>query len=407
VSIAALGAGAQGKGFAPERFTTSHRAARERGAPMIEAGLWYRPSYFPRPGETTWRQSCDREVVAVRNRVGVCDVSTLGKIDIKGRDAGRFLDLLYTNTFSTLPVGRIRYGLMLREDGMVMDDGTTARLGEAHFLMTTTTAAAGQVMRHMDFVQQAFCANWDVRTISVTEHWAQFAIAGPLARELLNSLLDVPVDPETPPFLGMAGVRLSGVNARLFRISFSGELGFEIAVPARHGEALWRDLVARAESFGGCAYGIEALNVLRIEKGFITHAEIHGRVTAFDIGLQGMVSAKKDCIGRAASLRPGLTGPEREQLVGLKPLAPEKAITAGGHLFEPGAKPVRESDQGYVTSACWSPTLGTHLGLAFLRNGRARHGQSVRFVDHMRGIDLLCEVTNPVFFDPDGGRARG
>ena len=346
-------------------------------------------------------------MVAVRNRVGVCDVSTLGKIDIQGPDAGRLLDLVNTNNFSGLAVGRVRSGLMLREDGLVMDDGTTARLGPAHYLMTTTTAAAGQVMRHLDFVQQAFGADWKVRAISVTEHWAQFAVAGPLARELLNTILDEPLDPAAFPFLSCGSVRVGGVAARLFRISFSGELGYEIAVPARYGEALYRDLVARAESFGGAAYGIEALNVLRIEKGFITHAEIHGRVTAFDIGLQSMVSAKKDCIGKAASQRPGLTGPEREQMVGLRPLAPEKVLGAGAHLFDPGAAPVRENDQGYVTSVCWSPTLSTHLGLAFLRNGRARLGQSVRLVDHMRGTDLLCEVTHPVFFDPEGGRARG
>jgi sarcosine oxidase subunit alpha len=407
VSIAAMGAGAQGKGFAPQRFTTSHKAAAERGAPMIEAGLWYRPSYFPRPGEANWRQSCDREVVAVRARVGICDVSTLGKIDIQGADAGRFLDLVYTNTFSTLAPGRVRYGLMLREDGMVLDDGTTARLGETHFLMTTTTAAAGLVMRHLDFVQQAFCPDWDVRMISVTEQWAQFAVAGPLARELLNSFLETPLTDRSLPFLSAGPVTVGGVEARLFRISFSGELGYELAVPARYGEALYRDLVARAESFGGSAYGMEALNVLRIEKGFLTHAEIHGRVTAFDIGLQGMVSQKKDCIGKGASQRPGLAGPEREQLVGLKPLAPEKAIGAGAHLFDPGAAPIAVNDQGHVTSVCWSPTLGTHLGLAFLKNGRARHGQSVRLVDHLRGTDMLCEVTNPVFFDPEGGRARG
>jgi sarcosine oxidase subunit alpha len=407
VSIAALGAGGQGAGFAPQRFTTSHKASIERGAPMIEAGLWYRPSYFPRPGEATWRQSCDREVRAVRNRVGICDVSTLGKIDIQGKDAGRFLDLVYTNTFSNLKVGRVRYGLMLREDGLIVDDGTSARLAENHYVMTTTTAAAGLVMRHLDFVQQAFCADWDVRTISVTEHWAQFAIAGPLARELLNSVLDSRLDEAAFPFLSGGSVRVGGIGARLYRISFSGELGYEIAVPARYGEALYRDLVARAESFGGCAYGMEALNVLRIEKGFVTHAEIHGRVTAFDIGLQGMISAKKDCIGKAASQRPGLSGAEREQLVGLRPLGAEKGFGAGAHLFEVGAAAVSANDQGYVTSVCWSPTLGTHLGLAFLRNGRARLGQSVRLVDHLRGTDLLCEVTNPIFFDPEGVRARG
>ncbi len=404
VSIGALGAGGQGAGFAPQRYMTSDPASRDRGAPMIEAGLWYRPSYFPKPGETTWRQSCDREVLMVRSSVGVADVSTLGKIDIQGKDAARFLDFVYTNTFSTLPVGRVRYGLMLREDGHVMDDGTTARLGDTHYLMTTTTAAAGQVMRHLDFVHQAYCPDWQVRFISVTESWAQFAVAGPLSRMLLNSLLDTRL--EEFPFMTTAEVSVEGVKARLFRISFSGEEGYEIAVPTPYGEALFRDLLAKAETLGGGAYGMEALNVMRIEKGFITHAEIHGRITAFDIGMAKMVAAKKDCIGKASAQRPGLNGAEREQLVGLRPVDPNAAIGAGAHLFTPGDKVERVNDQGYVTSVCWSPTLGSHLGLAFLKDGRARHGQQIRLVDHMRKTDLLCEVTDPVFLDPEGAKLR-
>jgi len=402
VSIAAMGAGGRAEGFAPQRFLTSDQASRDRGAPMIEAGLWYRPSYFPRPGEATWREACDREVTMVRTSVGVADVSTLGKIDIQGADAARFLDMVYTNTFSTLPVGRVRYGLMLREDGMVLDDGTTARLGETHFLMTTTTAAAGLVMRHLDFVQQAFCAGWDVRTISVTETWAQFAVAGPLARQLVTGFLETPAD---LPFMGCAPVRLGGVAGRLFRISFSGEEGYEIAVPTRYGESLFRDLLARAETLGGGAYGMEALNVLRIEKGFITHAEIHGRVTAFDIGLEKMVSPKKDCIGQAAARRPGLLGPEREQLIGLRSKS-GAAITAGAHLFTPGDVVERVTDQGYVTSVGFSPTLGAWLGLGFLKNGRERIGETVRLVDHLRGIDVLCEVADPVFHDREGVKLR-
>ncbi|MBI1170618.1 sarcosine oxidase subunit alpha family protein [bacterium] len=403
VSIGALGAGGQGLGFAPQRFLTSDQASRDRGAPMVEAGLWYRPSYFPKPGETTWRHACDREVLMVRSSVGVADVSTLGKIDIQGRDAARFLDFVYTNTFSTLPVGRVRYGLMLREDGFVMDDGTTARLGEDHYLMTTTTAAAGQVMRHLDFIHQAYCADWQVRFISVTEAWAQFAVAGPLSKMLLNSVLDTRLGDF--PFMSCGDVQVEGVAARLFRISFSGEEGYEIAVPTAYGEALFRDLLSRAETLGGGAYGMEALNVMRIEKGFITHAEIHGRVTAFDIGMAKMVSAKKDCIGKAASQRPGLTRPAREQLVGLRPLT-DTAIGAGAHLFNPGDRVHRETDQGYVTSVCWSPTLGSWLALAFLQNGRARHGQRVRLVDHLRKTDVLCEVTDPVFLDPEGAKLR-
>ena len=400
VSIAAMGAGGRAEGFAPQRVLTSDQASRDRGAPMIEAGLWYRPSYFPKPGETTWREACDREVMMVRQAVGVADVSTLGKIDIQGKDAGRFLDFVYTNTFSTLPVGRVRYGLMLREDGLVLDDGTSARLGEDHYLMTTTTAAAGLVMRHLDFVHQAFCADWQVRFISVTESWAQFAVAGPKSRELVNSFLETQVD---LPFMGVAPVRIGGVDGRLFRISFSGEEGYEFAVPTRYGEALFRDLVARAETMGGGPYGMEALNVLRIEKGFITHAEIHGRVTAHDIGMEKMVSARKDCIGKAAAMRPGMWGPDREQLVGLRAAEP---ISAGAHLFVAGTEVHRETDQGYVTSICWSPILGAWLGLGFLRDGRARIGEGVRLVDHLRGLDVICEVCHPVFHDPQGEKLR-
>ncbi len=402
VSIAALGAGGRGMGFAPQRFLTSDQASRDRGAPMIEAGLWYRPSYFPKPGETTWRESCDREVRMVRQAVGIADVSTLGKIDIQGVDAARFLDFVYANTFSTLPVGKVRYGLMLREDGFVLDDGTTARLGENHYLMTTTTAAAGLVMRHLDFVHQAFCADWQVRFISVTEGWAQFAVAGPQARSLVNSFLEVPAD---LPFMGTSPVRVGGVEGRLFRISFSGEEGYEIAVPTRFGEALFRDLVARAETMGGGPYGMEALNVLRIEKGLITHAEIHGRVTAFDIGMDKMISAKKDCIGKASATRPGLLGAEREQMVGLK-VGGEIGLVAGAYLFAHGDAVKRETSQGYVTSACWSPVMGQWLGLGFVKNGRARFGEKMRLVDHMRDVDLVVEICDPVFHDPTGGKLR-
>lgn len=407
VTLGAMGAFAEGHGFAPERRTTSHAAAVARGAPMIEAGLWYRPSYFPAPGETTWREACDREVAMVRNTVGVVDVSTLGKIDIQGPDAGDFLDFVYTNMFSTLKVGRARYGLMLREDGHVMDDGTTARLGEHHYVMTTTTAAAGQVMAHLDFVLQGLRPDLDVRIISATEQWAQVSVAGPFARALLNGVLDRPIDDESFPFMACGAVTVHGVAGRLFRISFSGEHAYEVAVPARYGDALYRDLVARAEALGGGAYGMEALNVLRIEKGFITHSEIHGRVTAYDIGMQHMLSQKKDFIGKAAATRPGLLEPDRERLVGLKPVDAAGVLTAGARLFSPGDPHTRVHDQGYVTSVGHSPTLGHMIGLGFLRHGPERAGQVIEMVDHLRKVKTAVEVVNPVFFDPEGGRARG
>ncbi|WP_317057393.1 sarcosine oxidase subunit alpha family protein [Roseovarius rhodophyticola] len=407
VPIAALGAGGQGKGFAPERFTTSHDRTIALGAPMIEAGLWYRPSYFPQVGETHWRQSCDREVRMVRDAVGVCDVSTLGKIDVQGPDAGAFLDFVYTGMMSTLKEGRVKYGLMLREDGHVMDDGTCARLGPDHFLVTTTTAAAGQVMRHLDFVQQAFCAKMAVRFVSVSEQWAQFAVAGPKSRTLLEDMLGQKLDDTTWPFMACGHVSIGDVPARLFRISFSGELAYELAVPARYGAALFDALLSRAEALEGGPYGMEALNVMRIEKGFIAHAEIHGRVTALDIGMQGMMSRKKDFIGKTMAARPGLVDEAREQMVGLKPIGTVKQLISGAHLFNPDAEAQSENDQGYITSVGFSPELGHMIGLGFLKNGRARLGEQVRMVEHLNGISTLCEVVDPVQFDAKGGRMRG
>ena len=256
--------------------------------------------------------------MCIRDRV--CDVTTLGKIDVKGPDAAEFLNRVYTNAWLKLPVGKARYGVMLREDGIVMDDGTTACLAPDHYLMTTTTAAAGQVMRHLDFVHQCLHPEWDLSFISVTEHWAQFSIAGPRSQELVNAVLDQPISSENFPYMSCGLVDVLGVPSRLFRISFSGEHAYELAVPSRYGDSLFRLLASRAEEMGGGPYGMEALNVLRLEKGFITHAEIHGRVTAFDIGMQRMISEKKDCIGKTSASRPGLLDINREQMVAIKPL---------------------------------------------------------------------------------------
>ncbi|MGV6811085.1 MAG: sarcosine oxidase subunit alpha family protein [Brevirhabdus sp.] len=410
VSIAAFGAGAAGKGFAPERFTTSHDPTVAAGAPLVEAGLWYRPSYFPEPGETHWRQSCDREVAMVRSAVGICDVSTLGKIDIQGGDAAEFLDFVYINRFATLKEGKVRYGLMLREDGHVMDDGTCARLGESHYLMTTTTAAAGEVMRHLEYVHQCLRPELDVTMISATDHWAQFAVAGPRSRDLLNDLLETPISDDTFPYMSCGPITVGGVAGRLFRISFSGEHAYEVAVPARYGESLFAALLEAAQARSGGAYGMEALNVMRIEKGFITHAEIHGRTTAFDIGMARMISPAKDCIGKTMAARPGLVEDDREQLVGLKPASgeiPDAPILAGGHLYDKAAEAIRENNQGYVTSTAFSPALGHTQAMGFLKNGRARKGEVVRMVDHLRNAETLCEVCDPVAFDPEGGRLRG
>lgn len=262
-------------------------------------------------------------------------------------------------------------------------------------------------MRHLEFVLQALRPDLDAKVTSITEQWAQFAVAGPKARALLNTVLDRPLDDDMWPFMACGAVGVGGVNGRLFRISFSGEHAYEVAVPARYGDSLFRILTAQAEVLGGGPYGMEALNVLRIEKGFITHAEIHGRTTAFDIGMGRMVSAKKDCIGKSAAARPGLLGEERQQLVGLKSKGAAHALSAGAHLFDADAAATRVNSKGYTTSVCYSPTLDTHLALGFLENGRARHGEVIKLRDHLRDITEEVEVCDPVFFDPEGGRVRG
>lgn len=402
VQIGTLGAGGAGMGFAPERLMPSHEWTVAQGAEMLEVGLWHRPAYFPKPEESHWRQSCDREVQIVRHSVGICDVSTLGKIDIQGLDAAKFLDRIYTNTFSTLKVGKVRYGLMLRDDGHVLDDGTTARIGENHYVMTTTTGAAGAVMSHLEFCAQCLWPELDVQMISVTDQWAQIAVAGPKSRELLQGLADI----SGLAFMSCRTPKIAGIPARIFRISFSGEQAYELAIPARYGAALMQELTTRAEKLGGGLYGLEALNVLRIEKGYLTHAEMDGRVTAGDLGLSGMM-AKKDFIGKTASQRAGLTDANREQLVGIKPVGPVRQILGGSIMVGVGAAPIRENMQGHVTSVCYSPTLDGMIALALVKGGRARMGQKIRAVDLLRNVDTLCEIVSPQFHDPAGEKLRG
>jgi sarcosine oxidase subunit alpha len=400
VPIAAMGAGAEGPGLAPRRLTPAHGVAAAMGAVFVEAGLWLRAGHFPRPGEDV-AAATRREAAMVRAAGGVCDVSTLGKIEVFGPDAGAFLDRVYANTISTLAEGRVRYGAMLREDGFVLDDGTVARLG-GRFLVTTTTAAAGEVLSHLEFCAECLWPGLEVAIVPVTEQWAQVAVAGPQAREVLAA---VAPGAEALPFLGCAEVAVGAVAGRAFRISFSGELGFELTVPARFGAALFERLVGLARAAGGGPYGLEALDVLRIEKGLLTHAELHGRTTLDDLGLGRMLKGA-DCVGRALAQREGLSGPEREQLVGLRPVDGGRLV-GGAHLVEPGAAFVASNDLGYLTSACFSPALGQDIALGFLVDGRARVGARLRALCALRGIDTAVEVVAPVFVDPEGGRARG
>ena len=409
VPIGALAGRARGNDFRPVRLTPSHDWAKRRGAVFVEAGMWLRAQWFPQPGESHWRQSVDREVLHTRGSVGICDVTTLGKIDIQGRDAAEFLNRIYANGFARLAVGKVRYGLMLREDGIAYDDGTTARLGDHHFVMTTTTANAVLVFRNMEFARQCLWPGLDVHLISATEQWAQYAIAGPNSRRLLEKLVDPEHDISNTAFPFMACGEISvcgGTPARLFRISFSGELAYEIAVAARYGEALMEALVAAGEEFDAVAYGTEALGVMRIEKGHAAGNELNGQTTARMLGLQRMVSKKKDCIGNTLSERPAMNREDGLELMGFRPLDPAEELTAGAHLLAPGAPAVTANDEGWISSVAYSPALRSSIGLGFIREGHARVGETVRAWDALQGKDVPVEIVSPHFYDPDGERLR-
>lgn len=410
VALGAFAGTSVGKEFRPTRLAPTHSWAFSRGAVFMEAGSWLRAQYYPHAGELGWFAPATREARTVRDAVGVCDVSTLGKIDVQGPDAALFLDRIYANPLLSLPVGRVRYGLMLREDGFVMDDGTIARIDEQRFVLTTTTANAEEVFRHMQFCRQRLWPELDVALTSVTDQFAQIAIAGPKSRDVLVRVVgrEDDVSDAALPFMGTKRVQVLGeMPGRVFRVSFSGERAFELAVPTRQGERLMRSLIAEAEALGGSAYGTEALGILRIEKGHASTGELNGRTTAADLGLGRLATKKSDFIGKALSLRPALTDPLRPRLVGLMPLDTTLPLRAGAHLLEPNAAATSANALGHVTSAAPSPVLGHGIALALLANGAARTGETVRLYDPVRAGDALARVVSPVFVDPAGERLRG
>ena len=408
VAIGALAGTHRGKNFRPARLTSSHQWADELGAVFVETGAWLRAQYFPWPGDRSWLDAVNREVETVRSGVGFCDVSTLGKIDIQGADAAAFLDRLYINTFSTLPVGRARYGVMLREDGFVFDDGTTARLADDRYFMTTTTANAGRVFQHMQYCHQVLWSELDVQFVSVTDQWAQYSVAGPRARDVLAAVLDKNFDigNDAFPYMHTANVTVLGIPARLYRISFSGELAYEIGLPADYGDALVRLLMKAGEPHGIAPYGIEALGVMRIEKGHIAGPEIDGRTTVNDLGLGRMFSSKKDFIGRVLAGRPALLDPDRPRLTGLKAVNRKQRLRAGAHLVPRHAAATAANDQGIITSAAFSPTLQQWIGLGFLVRADERTGETLRATDPLRGEEIEVEICSPNFIDAEGGRLR-
>ncbi|ENN85433.1 putative sarcosine oxidase alpha subunit [Rhizobium freirei PRF 81] len=404
VSFGALTGTSRAKHFQPARKSPLHEWARKNGAIFVETGLWYRSSWFPRENEKTWRESVDREVLNIRKNAGICDVSTLGKIEIFGKDAATFLDRIYCNGFAKLPVGKARYGIMLREDGMIYDDGTTSRLAEDHFFMTTTTALAAGVLTHLEFCAQTLWPELEVYFASSTDQWAQMAVAGPRSRTILSEIVDEDISDAAFPFMSARTVSLFGgkLEGRLFRISFSGELAYELGVPAAYGEFVADAIMQAGRKHEICAYGAEALGVMRIEKGHVTHAEINGTVTPGDLGFARMVSTTKaDFIGKAMLVREGLQAADRPRLVGVKPLDPAASFRTGAHILADGAAATLENDQGYVTSSAFSPSLGHTIGLALVKNGPERIGEKVLIWNGLRNEYTEGQLCSPVFIDPE------
>ncbi len=404
-----MGGRARGKDFRPYRLTPSHEWAEANGATFVEVGNWLRAQWFARPGEKGWRDSVDREVEMTRASVGICDVTTLGKIDVQGKDAAEFLNKVYANGFAKLAVGKVRYGLMLREDGICYDDGTTARMCENHFVMTTTTANAVLVFRRMEFARQCLWPNMDVHLISTTDGWAQFAVAGPNARTLISKVVDNGHDlsNEAFPFMACGDVTVcGGMPGRLFRISFSGELAYEIAVPARYGNSMMSVLMEAGEEFDACPYGTEALGVMRIEKGHAAGNELNGQTTAHNLGMGRMVSQTKECIGNVLSQRPEMIREDAIKLVGFKPVDPSVKLIAGSHFITEGDEAIMNNDQGWMTSVAYSPNLGHSIGLGFLKSGDSRMGEIVRAVSPVHDTEMKVEVCSAHFIDPEGGRQR-
>jgi len=402
VTLGALAGRAIGSHFKPIRRTAMDQWHKDNGAVWIDAGIWRRPHFYPQTGEDV-DSAAERETRVTRSAVGLCDVSTLGKIDIQGPDAAEFLNRVYANGFAKLPLGRARYGVMLREDGLVFDDGTSSRLGEQHYLMTTTTANAAKVMAQLEYYLQVVWPELKVLVTSVTEQWAGIAIAGPKSRETLAALVDIDISHAAFPFMAATECQFQGIPARLFRISFSGELAYELNVPADYGVSAWEAILQAGKPYGIVVYGMEALGTMRVEKGHVAGSELNGQTTLHDLGL-GKMAGKKEFIGKALMNRDALNDPARQQLVGLQPLDGKTWIKAGSQLLASPNLQVPVAMLGHVTSIAYSPELQTPIALALLAEGLMHEGETLYAAFPLKNECVPVRVVSPHFIDPEGER---
>jgi sarcosine oxidase subunit alpha len=393
--------------FLQKRTSPMETWHQANGAVYEDVGDWKRPRYFPL-GDEAMFEAVQRECLAARTSVGILDATTLGKIDVQGKDAAKLLNMVYTNAWSKLGIGKCRYGLMLNEHGMLFDDGVTTRLGESHYHMTTTTGGAARVMGWLEEKLQTEWPDWEVYCTSVTEQWAVMAINGPRARELLGALTDADLSPDAFPFMSMIEAEVAGVSARVFRISFTGELAFEINVPSRYGLHVWQAVMDAGKAYHLTPYGTEAMHVLRAEKGFIiVGQDTDGSVTPHDLGMSWIVSkTKHDFIGKRSLSRSDTAREGRKQLVGLLTENPEFVLPEGSHVVSK-IKPAPPMPMiGHVTSSYMSPSVGRSIAMAVIKDGFHRMGETLD-VALMDGSSQKVTVTDPVFFDKEGERSRG
>jgi len=406
VTIGAIVGREIGKHSKPTRKSPMHSWHEKNNAVFVDAGAWLRPRYYKQGNENLFEGS-KREAFNVRKNVGVCDVTTLGKIDIKGPDAAELLNRVYTNAWLKLPVGKARYGVMLREDGIVMDDGTTTRISENHYHMTTTTAQAANVLAHLEYYLQVVWPELNVNVVSTTEQWAGAAVAGPKSRDVLKKLFpERDVSNEGLPFMGYVNENLFGIQARIFRISFSGELAYEINVESDNGIFMWEKIMEIGKGFKIQPYGTEALSTLRIEMGHVAGSELDGRTIPYDNSLEGMVSKKKDFIGKRSLNRKAFIAEGRQKVVGVVPIDKNTSIPEGSHLVRDANAKLPNPKLGYISASCWSVEYDNPFSLGILHDGKNMIGQKLFALSPLKNKSIPVEIVSSHYVDPKGERVR-
>ena len=390
--------------FDPERRTSIHKWHEENNAVFEDVGQWKRPYYFPKKKENI-HDAVKRECLAVRNSLGMLDASTLGKIDLRGPDTTKFLNMIYTNAWSKLEIGSCRYGLMCNEHGMIFDDGVTTRLGEDHYHMTTTTGGAARVMSWLEEFLQTEWLDMEVFCTSVTEQWTVLSISGPNSRKFLQELTDIDLSKENFPFMKFREGKVCGIDSRVFRISFTGELSFEVNVPSRYGRFVWEQFMQHGKKYNITPYGTETMHVLRAEKGFIiVGQDTDGSVTPMDMNMDWIVSKKKqDFLGKRSFTRPDTLRSDRKKFVGLLVNDKKTVLPEGSHIVEKALKQPPMKMLGHVTSSYYSPILGHPIALAMVKNGTNRLGEKVE-IPLMNGKVIEATIADTVFYDKEGNK---